>query len=126
MKTILKGILPVILLVALMATAVEAGQGKNGQGNRGNGPRMQHMQQALNLSDEQVAQIHEIRANGGGRDDVRAVLNDEQRATMDLHRASRQGQENGARRGQGYANGQGYRGGRNRPQSENTAENSDS
>ena len=124
MNTVVKGTLSSILLLALVAATAEAGQGK-GQGNRGNGPRMQHMQQALNLSDEQVAQIHDIRANGGGRDDVRAVLNEEQRAMMDQHRASRQGQENGARRGQGYANGQGYRGGRGRPQSEDSTERSD-
>lgn len=124
MKTIVKLILPSILLLAMTAAAAEAGQGQNGQGRQGNGPRMQHMQQALNLSDEQVSQIRDIRANGGGRDEVRAVLNDEQRAMMDEHRANRQGRENGARRGPGYANGEGYRGGRNQPQAESDTENS--
>ena len=122
MKTVTKLVLPSILLLTILAAAAEAGQGKNGQGSRGNGPRMQHMQQALNLSEAQVSQISEIRANGGSRDDVRAVLNDEQRAMMDEHRANRQGRENGARRGPGYANGEGSRGGRNGAQSEGATE----
>lgn len=125
MKTVVKLIMPSILLLAISAAAAETGQGKQGQGKQGNGPRMQHMQQALNLSDEQVSQIREIRSNGGGRDEVRAVLNDEQRAMMDEHRANRQGRENGARRGPGYANGEGYRGGRNNPENEITAEDND-
>ena len=125
MKTFVKLIMPSILLLAMAAAAAETGQDKKGQGTRGNGPRMQHMQQALNLSDEQVSQIREIRANGGGRDEVRAVMNDEQRAMMDEHRANRQGRENGARRGPGYANGEGYRGGRNSPENEIAAEDGD-
>ena len=72
-----------------------------------------------------VAQISAIRANGGGRDEVRAVLNDEQRALMSEHRANRQGRQNGSRQGPGYANGKGYRGGQNSPQSENNGDNAD-
>lgn len=98
-----------IVFFALITTAVHAasesveeGQGPKMRGG-GNGQRMAHLQQALGLSDEQVAQIHEIRQNGGGRDEVRSVLTDEQRALMDEHRANRQG-----RGGQGRGPGRGY------------------
>ena len=66
-----------------------------GRGMRGRSPRMAHLQQALGLSDEQAAEIREIRANGGSREDVRAVLTDEQRVIMDEHRANRQGRRDG-------------------------------
>ena len=49
----------------------------------------------FSLSDEQAAEIREIRANGGSREDVRAVLTDEQRVLMDEHRANRQGRRDG-------------------------------
>ncbi len=98
-----------LVFVALMATAahaasegVEEGQGPKARGG-GNGQRMAHFQQALGLSDEQVAHIREIRRNGGGRDEIRDVLTDEQRALMDEHRANRQG-----RGGQGRGPGPGY------------------
>jgi Spy/CpxP family protein refolding chaperone len=98
-----------IVFFTLMATSVHAasegveeGPGPKMRGG-GNGQRMAHFQQALGLSDEQVAQIHEIRQNGGGRDEVRGVLTDEQRALMDEHRANRQG-----RGGQGRGPGRGY------------------
>ena len=65
------------------------------RGLRGHSPRMAHLQQGLGLSDEQMAQIRDIRAGGGTRDDIRAVLTDEQRALMDAHRANRQGRRDG-------------------------------
>ena len=45
--------------------------------------RMERMKAHLELSDEQAAQIQQIRADGGSRDDIRAVLNEEQKAKMD-------------------------------------------
>lgn len=65
------------------------------RGMRGHAPRMAHLQQGLGLSDEQAARIRDIRANGGSREDIRAVLTDEQRALMDEHRAQRQGRRDG-------------------------------
>jgi Spy/CpxP family protein refolding chaperone len=63
------------------------GQGSQGKGGEGRGGgRLQRMQQHLNLSDEQVSEIRSIKQNGGSREDVRAVLNDEQRAMMKQHR----------------------------------------
>ncbi len=103
-----------LVLMALMTTTVHAATGTSvdGQGLKmrggGNGHRMTHMQQALGLSQEQVEQIREIRQNGGGRDEIRGVLTDEQRALMDEHRASRQdrgGQGRGPGRDHGYGPG---------------------
>ena len=105
-----------LLVLALAASSVHAqpsGKGP-GQGMRGpgQGQRMQHMQQALGLSQEQVEHIRSIRQNGGGRDEVRGVLTEEQRTMMDEHRAARQGQGgpgkrgNRPRRGDGYGAGQ--------------------
>ena len=104
-----------LLVMALAASSVQAQSSGKGQGQGmrgpGQGPRMQHMQQALGLSQEQVDQIRSIRQNGGGRDEIRAVLNEEQRATMDEHRAARQGQggpgKRGNRQGRGHGHGAG-------------------
>jgi Spy/CpxP family protein refolding chaperone len=105
-----------LLILALAASSVHAQSSGKGQGHGmrgpGQGQRMQHMQQALGLSQEQVDQIRSIRQNGGGRDEVRAVLSDEQRTMMDEHRAARQGQGgpgkwgNRPRRGNGNGAGQ--------------------
>lgn len=78
-------------------------QGANG-GQRGNPEqrmqRMQRMQEHLGLSDSQMSQMREIRENGGSREDMRAVLSDEQRSTLQKHRAQRGGKGQG-RQGQG-------------------------
>lgn len=101
-----------ILAVALLAVTVADADAspKGGKGMRGNAPRMSHMQDALGLSDTQVQQIRDIRANGGTRDDVRSVLTEEQRTMMDTHRARRQGDREGAA-GNRKARDGGYRGG---------------
>lgn len=50
------------------------------------GKRMDRMRSYLALSDEQVAQMREVRENGGGRDEINAILTDEQREKMEaLH-----------------------------------------
>lgn len=50
--------------------------------------RMVQMQERLDLSDEQIAQIKDIRAQGGSREDVQAVLTDEQKSKADEWRQS--------------------------------------
>lgn len=104
-----KTLLGLLVLVFLSSTAL-AGQA-NGQGKQGGGKgqRMARMQQELGLSQEQMDQMRSIRENGGGRDEMRAVLSDEQRAQMDEHRAMRQGQgrRDGSRGGQAREYGQG-------------------
>ncbi len=89
-----------------------AGDGTRGQGGgqgMGRGPagrdapqqRMQRMQEHLGLSDAQVEQMREIRESGGGREDMRSVLTDEQRAKIDEHRAMRAEHGGGRHRRQG-------------------------
>ena len=45
-----------------------------------------------------VSEIREIRANGGTREDVRAVLSDEQRTQLEEHRARRKAKGQGRQR----------------------------
>ena len=85
---------------AVLAEKEGGRQGANG-GQPGNPEqRMQRMQQHLGLSDSQMSQMREIRENGGSREDMRAVLSDEQRSTLQKHRAQRGGKGQG-RQGQG-------------------------
>ena len=102
----MKHTLTSILLLLLLSSTVYAGNGQGpGMRNAGQQQRMAHIQQSLGLSQDQVEQIREIRRNGGGRDEIRGVLTEEQRTMMDEHRAARQG------RGQGPGYRQGNRGG---------------
>lgn len=58
------------------------GQGKGkGQGNAAG-----RMKEQLGLSDEQMAQIAQIRKDGGSREQIRAVLTPEQQAQFDQAR----------------------------------------
>ena len=57
--------------------------------------RLERMQVHLQLSDEQVAQIQQIRADGGGRDEIRAVLSEDQQAKLDEARKRHGGKHNG-------------------------------
>ena len=82
----------ILLFTVLTSTALAGPAGKgNGPCSQGQGARMAHIQQALGLSQEQAAQIRKIRQNGGGREQVRAVLTEEQRALMDEHRSAKRG-----------------------------------
>ena len=51
------------------------------------------MQENLNLSDEQVSQIQEIQDRGGDRSEIKAVLTDEQSAQMKEMRKNRSGKK---------------------------------
>ena len=75
-----------LLLASSLALAEGHGQAGGQHGGHG-GDRMARMQQHLGLSDDQVSQMRDIRANGGGREEMRAVLTDEQRAQADEMRA---------------------------------------
>jgi superfamily I DNA and RNA helicase len=44
--------------------------------------RIAKMQKRLDLSDDQVKEIQEIREDGGSREDIIALLSDEQREKM--------------------------------------------
>ena len=86
-------IVSMLFLILLVATA-HAGPDHNGdrQGRSGGGDRMARMQQNLGLSDEQMTQMREIRENGGSREEMRAVLTDEQRVSMEERRSHSKGQ----------------------------------
>jgi len=106
----LKHIIVIFMLVTLLDATASAGhkeyselqhndgdhQGQ-GEGRRGGGDRMARMQERLGLSDDQVSQMQEVRERGGSREDMRAVLTDDQRAQMDAHRAQRKRQGGEAR-----------------------------
>ena len=70
-------------LACLSATAF-AGKGGYGElSEEERAQRMERMKSHLELSDEQVEQMQQIRADGGGRDEIRAVLTNEQAQKMD-------------------------------------------
>lgn len=56
------------------------------RGPHHDGQHRRHMKEKLGLTDEQLEQIRQIRENGGGRDEIRAVLTEEQRALLDEQR----------------------------------------
>jgi len=53
--------------------------------------RMKRMKEELGLSDEQVTKIQAIRIEGGSREEVRAVLTQEQQAKFDQMHGKRKG-----------------------------------
>lgn len=68
----------------------------------------QHMQEQFGVTDDQFAQMHEIRSNGGSREDMKAVFSDDQREQM------RQWREQNPREGGGHGKqGKGQKGQRN-------------
>jgi Spy/CpxP family protein refolding chaperone len=102
-----------VISMAFLVAAAQAGQGQ-GQGQRQGGDRqgkpggenrMARMQENLGLSDEQVSQMKEIRQNGGSREEMRSILTEDQRATMDQRRAEHQ-QRQGQNKGKGNRQGQ--------------------
>jgi hypothetical protein len=82
---------PLAALALVFAAAVAAGPDRSRNGEE----RLARMQQHLGLSNQQVSQIREIHANGGGREQVRAVLTGAQIEMMEEHRRSRQGGRRG-------------------------------
>ena len=79
-----------ILALGLLVTATSAlAEREGGPGDR-DGHRAR-MQQELGLSEEQLQQMREIREQGGSREDMRAVMTEEQQAKAQELRKSRQG-----------------------------------
>ena len=81
----------ILILILAMAMASGATLADDEQGKQGKGDRMARMQQNLDLSDEQVAQIRQIRDNGGGKEEILAVLTDEQLELMKKRREQMKG-----------------------------------
>ena len=116
----MKNLFTLILLTAFLTTVANAAENKpdgqnntggqerpEGQNRRGSPDQMARMKEHLGLSDEQTAQIIEIRKNGGGRQEIQAIFTEEQRQLI----RERRGQGKGQRRNQSgnkpRANGQG-------------------
>ena len=71
-------------IASLGAGAAFAGKGGYGQlSEEERAQRMERMKNHLELSDGQVNQMKQIRADGGGREEIRAVLTDEQAQKWD-------------------------------------------
>ena len=82
---------PLLALIAL-ATLVSVGSAFAG-GHPGGGPnKLARMQEHLNLSDAQVEQIRAIHEQGGGREEVRDVLTEEQQQLAREMRGKRKGE----------------------------------
>jgi len=64
-------VLSLVMVAGSGAALAGAGKGHGG---------MAHMQEALDLTDEQVAEMRRIRESGGTREEMNAVLTEEQRA----------------------------------------------
>ncbi len=85
----MKKILVLILAMAMASAATLADDEEN---KSTMSDRMAQMQKNLGLSDEQVAQIRQIRDNGGSKEEIHAVLTDEQLTLMKKRRAEMKGQ----------------------------------
>lgn len=74
------------------------------QNGKGREKRQQHLEKALDLSDEQSQQIKEILASGGTGKDIRAVLTQEQQEKFDaLPKKQRKGKGKAMSRWQGMS-----------------------
>ena len=75
------------VLMLTTTLMISAGIASAGPGNRPDfETRLSRMQEHLQLSDEQVEQMREIHAQGGGREEIRSVLTEEQRTMAKKHR----------------------------------------
>lgn len=104
-------ILSALLLISMAASADargKGGQGGKGYGGNGGVNRQAQFQQELNLSDEQISQMQAIRLNGGTREEMHSVLNDEQRAMVEARRSEMKGRGGRGGNGRGRGNGQGF------------------
>lgn len=85
--------LATLATIIVMSTPIFVTAGESGQGRPSPEERLERMQKHLSLTDEQVSQIREIRENGGGREEIGAVLTQEQRDKMGKHKGKRRGSE---------------------------------
>ena len=74
---IFSALIGVLALNAAIATAPPEGEHKQRHQTH-----KERMQEQFGITDEQFEQMHEIRRNGGTREEAAAVLSDDQRAQM--------------------------------------------
>ena len=72
------------------------------EGQSRGGDRLARMQKNLDLSDEQVTQLREIRQRDGSREEIRAVFTDEQWALMQERRRQAKSQKGKGKPGRYY------------------------
>jgi Spy/CpxP family protein refolding chaperone len=96
----MKKSLTIILGLALASSMALAEKPEGGRGKGNPEQRMQRMQKHLDLSDAQVSQIREIRANGGSREEMHKVLTEDQQRKMHEHRQQRKARHEEANRRQ--------------------------
>jgi hypothetical protein len=81
----------ILVLILVLAMAPAAALADDEKKNSAMSDRMERMQKNLGLSDQQVTQIRQIRDNGGSKEEILAVLSDEQRELMKKRRAEMKG-----------------------------------
>jgi hypothetical protein len=91
----MKKVLTLVLCLAMTTAVAFADEEKSKQAN---GDRMAKMQQNLGLNDEQVAQMRQIRDNGGSKEEFLAVLTEDQLEIMKKRRAEMKGKGRKGRR----------------------------
>ena len=96
----MKKSLTIILGLALASSMALAEKPESGRGKGNPEQRIQRMQKHLDLSDEQVSQIREIRANGGSREEIYGLLTEDQQRKMHEHRQQRKARREEANRQQ--------------------------
>lgn len=85
----------ILTLVLALASAVAMSQGKGGP-HGGGKKHMVHMQQELGLTQEQIAEMKEIRERGGSKEELHAVLTEEQQVKARELRSERQARHGGS------------------------------
>ena len=84
-----------LILTACLAIVFAAGGAHAGKGppmdEAERIARLERMKSHLELTDEQVAEIKQIRAEGGGREEIRGALTNEQQEKWDKHRQAHKG-----------------------------------
>ena len=75
----------------LMAATVAVAERPDSTHDGKHAQRRAHLQKELELSDEQVQQMREIREQGGTREEIQAVLTPEQQEKMATIRANNEG-----------------------------------
>ena len=83
LKEIVAATAIVIMGLSMPTTAAEESREKPSKEER-----LVRMQEQLNLSDDQVEEIRNVHSNGGGRDEISAILTDDQREQLRSFRKS--------------------------------------
>ena len=84
-----------VTAVVIMGLSMPTTAGQENRAKPSKEERLVRMQEHLNLSDEQVDEIRTVHSNGGGRDEIRDILTDDQREQLKNFRKSGKGEHLG-------------------------------